>query len=127
MIRARLGIVFALLGTLMIWGCAQNSSDSPAAATACLQEEIKDLTTQRDKLRHELKAVRSERDSLQEDAARLRRDVKERDEIIVQRTHERDQLNGNLDTLKKGIKSLMEQATSMTTGETPSANATAAK
>ena len=115
--RTRLGIVFALLGTLMIWGCSENNSDAPLAGTARLQEEIKELTTQRDKLRLELKTVRTERDSLQEDVARLRREVKERDEVIAQRTRERDHLAGNLDTLRKGIKSLMEQATSMTTGE----------
>ena len=125
--RARLGIVFALLGPLMIWGCAENSSDAPAAGTARLQEEIKDLTAQRDKLRLDLKTVRTERDGLKEDVARLRQEVKERDELIAQRTHERDQLAGNLDTLKKGIKALMDQAMSMTTGETAPATTTAAK
>jgi predicted nuclease with TOPRIM domain len=123
--RTRLSIVFALLGTLMIWGCAENSSDVPAAVTARLQEEVKELTTQRDKLRTELKNVRSERDTLQETISRLRREVKERDELLTQRTRERDQLAGNLDTLKKGLRSLMDQATSMTTNDAPETTAAA--
>jgi chromosome segregation ATPase len=124
--RTRLGIVFALLGTLMIWGCAQSSSDAPGV-TARLQEELKDLTAQREKLRSELRTTRTERDLLQEQVVKLRQQLKERDELIAQRTQERDQLAGNLDTLKKGIKALMDQAASMTTNETATSASTAAR
>jgi outer membrane murein-binding lipoprotein Lpp len=110
--RARLSVVFALLGTLGLWGCAQNSTGA-SAKTSRLQEEVTGLCALRDQLRKELKAAQSERDTLQEETARLRLHVKERDEQLVARTTERDQNATNLDTLKKGIKSLMDQALSM--------------
>jgi len=110
--RARLSVVCALLGTLGLWGCAQNSTRASAKSSR-LQEEVAGLTALRDQLRQELKAVQSERDTLQQETAKLGLLVQERDEQLVARTSERDQNATNLDTLKKGLKSLMDQALSM--------------
>jgi outer membrane murein-binding lipoprotein Lpp len=109
--RARFGLVFAILGTLTLWGCAQNPAESNAKVR--LQEEVTALTAARDQLRNELKATQATRDGLQEEVAKLRRLAKERDELLATRTTERDQNAANLETLKKGLKALMDQATSM--------------
>ena len=113
MIRARFTVVFAILGTLGLWGCTQQSGDGPANRATRLQDEIKGLTTIRDQLRQELRAAQKERDALGEEVAKLKRHIKDRDEQLAARTTERDNTQANLDSLRKGIKSLMEQATGM--------------
>jgi septal ring factor EnvC (AmiA/AmiB activator) len=119
--RARFGVVFAILGTLTLWGCATQPSGEAANKTTRLQEELSAITTVRDKLRQDLKTAQKERDGLGEELAKLKNLMKERDEQLATRTTERDQTQANLEQLRKGIKALMEQATGM--GPTPTESA----
>ncbi len=106
MTRARVGLVLAVLSTVAIWGCAQNPSESKAQ----LQEEIGNLTGARDRLQSELKTAKGEVARLQTEVQALRR---ERDDVQTQlaaRTAERDAQSSALDQLRKGLRSLMDQA-----------------
>jgi len=114
--RSRVGLVFALLATLGIWGCAQNpgAESERSARTTRLQEEIRGLSAQRDQLKKELKSAGEEVQRLKEELDQV---VKSRDELrdqLAARTSERDAGYAQLDQLRRGIRALMEQAETAT-------------
>jgi hypothetical protein len=119
MTSTRVGCVIVLLATLSIWGCAQNSAKEQSAAAdraaklTRLQEDVRNLSGQVEKLRVDLAAATRDKEALQQEVAQLRLVVKERDELRDQlqvRTGERDAGVAQLETLRNGLRALMEQA-----------------
>lgn len=112
MSRMRIGFVCALLGTLAIWGCAQKPS-SDSGKSGKLQDELRAMTAQRDQFSREVRSLKEEQDRLKEELAKIRLVVKERDELrreLAARTAERDAGVAQVEQIRKGLRSLMEQA-----------------
>ncbi len=119
MTSTRVGCVLALLATLTIWGCAENSAKEASASAersaklTRLQDEVRNLTSQMTTLRQDLNVALRDKDNLETEVAQLRVVVKERDELreqLATRTGERDAGVAQLEQLRQGLRSLMEQA-----------------
>src|SRR5262245_57138227 len=69
MSRSRFSLILAVLAALTVWGCSQSGSSTTSAAAKAtrLQEEVQNMTTQRDQLRQDLKSAQAERDRLQDE------------------------------------------------------------
>jgi uncharacterized coiled-coil DUF342 family protein len=113
MSRSRFSIVLGSLALLTLWGCSQNGQFSTVAAKAArLQEEVNNLTKQRDQLRQDLRLVQAAKDRLAEEVQQLRPVVSERDRLrqeLETLIAERDATVAQLEAIRKGIKTLMEQ------------------
>jgi uncharacterized coiled-coil DUF342 family protein len=110
-------VVVAALG---IWGCAQGTNGENAERIRQLENECKVLKDDyravagaRDRLRQQVGELEGEKSQLQKVAEEKVALAKERDELVHQvsaRTTERDAVQGQLDQVRKGLRSLLGQA-----------------
>jgi chromosome segregation ATPase len=119
--RNRFLIVLAV-SALGLWGCAQGPASGTANAErlralenklAKLEGDFHTVTTTRDQLRKKLTALEDEKVQLAQQVEKLQEVLKERDSLKTQlatRTSERDHLQNQYDSFRKGIKSLLGQA-----------------
>jgi uncharacterized coiled-coil DUF342 family protein len=133
MIRSRAAWVMMTASLLALWGCSQNGAPANAAKTGRLQEEIQNLTAMRDHLRQDLRGAQDEKSRLQGQLDQMRQAnvdlVKERDDLhgaVAARTAERDHTQAQFETLRKGVRSLMDQIDTMATEERSTTAAPAA-
>ena len=109
-----------------LWGCSRAPSADSSAATA---EKLKAVETKLARLEDDFRAAASARDQLTKkllaaegQVENLHKDVKAKEELVTTRTTERDQANGQLKTLKDGLKDLL---TKMDDGPKPEGTPTA--
>ncbi len=126
MSRAAKTLTVVLVAALGLWGCAQGSNGDSAERIRQLENECKvakddyrAVAGARDRLRQQVADLEAERAQLQKDseahqalAKEHQAMTKERDELIQQvsaRTTERDAATGQLDQVRKGLRSLLGQ------------------
>jgi chromosome segregation ATPase len=111
-----------------IWGCSR----TPSAESAATAEKLKSVETKLARLEDDFRAVASARDQLSKkllaaEEARtallaqvetLHKDLKSKEDLVQNRTSERDQANVQLKSLKDGLKDLL---TKMDDGPKPDA------
>jgi septal ring factor EnvC (AmiA/AmiB activator) len=118
-------VVVAALG---LWGCAQGNNADSAERIRQLENECKVLkddyrsvASARDRLRQQVADLEGEKGRLQKVAEEKQALARERDELVQQvssRTSERDAVQGQLDQVRKGLRSLLGQAEA-SAGTTP--------
>jgi septal ring factor EnvC (AmiA/AmiB activator) len=113
-------LVFLVFG-LGIWGCAQGPAGGSstgerlkALETKCgkLEEDQRALASARDQLRKKLAESEEIRTRVQHDLEESQGAVKERDDLrqqVSSRTAERDNLQTQMEQLRKGIRVLLSQ------------------
>jgi DNA repair exonuclease SbcCD ATPase subunit len=126
MTRAEKGWIILVVATVGVWGCSQGQSTKTSSRH---EERIKALEAKCDHLESEYQSAVNERDLAQKKATDLakektrllkeledhRRVLTERDELkiqVVNRTSERDAYVGQLEELRKGIRSLLTRVES---------------
>jgi chromosome segregation ATPase len=101
-----------------LWGCSRAPSADSSAANAeklkavetklaRLEDDFRAAASARDQLSKKLLAAEEARTALQGQLETLNKDVKAKEELVTTRTTERDQANGQLKTLKDGLKDLL--------------------
>ncbi len=142
MSRAGKTLTVVLVAALGLWGCAQGTSGDSAERIRQLENECKvakddyrAVAGARDRLRQQVADLEAERAQLQKDveahqalAKEHQALTKERDELVQQigaRTTERDVAQGQLDQVRKGLRSLLGQ-TEAAIGTNPMPTASAA-
>lgn len=129
MTRATKALTIMLVAMVGIWGCAQGSNSGPAAAeriktleTKCgkLENDFKAVAQARDQLRKKLAEVEQERATLQQEAAKAQLLAEDHKDLVKNhadlrqqfntRTSERDALQGQMEALRKGMRTLLGQA-----------------
>jgi uncharacterized coiled-coil DUF342 family protein len=127
MSRTAKALTVVVVAALGLWGCAQGANSESAERIRQLENECKVLKEDyrsvagaRDRLRQQVADLEGERMQLQktvEEQQALAREkqalAKERDELAQQvstRTSERDAVQGQLDQVRKGLRSLLGQA-----------------
>ena len=126
MTRASKALTVVVVAALGLWGCAQGSNGDSAERIRQLEndctrlkEDYRSVAGARDRLRQQVADLEGERERLQKDfeaQQALAKDravlAKERDELVQQvgaRTTERDSIQGQLDQVRKGLRSLLGQ------------------
>ena len=114
-------VIVALFG---LWGCSRApSADNSVSAEkfkavesklARLEDDFRTAASARDQLSKKLLAAEEARTALLKQVDTLTRDGKAKDELVQNRTTERDQVAGQYKTLKDGLKELLAR----TEGET---------
>lgn len=124
MIRTRVGLVFAVLACMALWGCAQSPSPGAAAnaAKAALEQENRQLTALRDQLREDLQAAVDAQQLLQTEIRGLQKGHEELRQQLTLRTGERDAAISQIEQIRKGIRALMEQTEAAATSLSQPAN-----
>jgi len=108
-------LVVALFG---LWGCSRApSADSGSeklkaveAKLTRLEDDFRAASSARDQLGKKLLAAEEARTALLKQVEALTRDGRAKDELIQARTGERDQVTGQLKSLKDGLKELLARA-----------------
>jgi hypothetical protein len=138
MTRASKALTVVVVAALGLWGCAQGSDGNTAERVrqlendcARLKEDYRAVAGARDRLRQQVSELEGERAQLQKDVEAqqaLAKDrqalARERDELVQQvgaRTTERDAAQGQLDQVRKGLRSLLGQTEAALGGSTPPA------
>ena len=126
MTRASKALTVVVVAALGLWGCAQgNGGDSAERVRqlendcARLKEDYRSVAGARDRLRQQVAEMEGERARLNKELAAHQALAKEkeslaheRDELVQQvgaRTTERDAAQGQLDQVRKGLRSLLGQ------------------
>jgi uncharacterized coiled-coil DUF342 family protein len=126
MTRASKALTVAVVAALGLWGCAQGSNAENAAHVeqlekdcARLKDDYRAVANARDRLRQQVVDMEAERTQLQKDVEghqALTKEhqtlTKERDELVQQvsaRTTERDAVQGQLEQVRKGLRTLLGQ------------------
>jgi chromosome segregation ATPase len=121
MSRANKALVVLVVALLGLWGCAQRPGHAGAdrlkaaeAKLAQLDEDYRVVTAARDQVRKKLADVEAQRAKLQQDMEEQQQNLgKERDDLKQQlgaRTAERDAVQGQFETFRKAVRSLLNQA-----------------
>ena len=111
-------LIVTLLG---LWGCSKAPTDSTSAASA---DKIKAVETKLGRLEDDFRAAASARDQLQKKLAsaveaqqaqqtqldKLTRELKEKEELLVKRTAERDTIDTQYSSFRKDLKELIAKA-----------------
>ena len=142
MTRGSKALTVVVVAALGLWGCAQGSNGDSAERVRQLEndctrlkEDYRSVAGARDRLRQQVADLEGERERLQKDlevqqalAKEKAALAKERDELVQQvgaRTTERDAIQGQLDQVRKGLRSLLGQ-TEAAGGVTPAPAGSAA-
>lgn len=120
MSRGSKALTVVVVAALGLWGCAQGTNGESAERVRQLENECKVLKEDyrsvagaRDRLRQQVADLEAERAQLQKAAEEKQALSKERDDLAQQvsaRTTERDAVQGQLDQVRKGLRSLLGQA-----------------
>jgi uncharacterized coiled-coil DUF342 family protein len=140
MTRANKALVVMVVAAAGLWGCAQGPANSASASlerikaleSKCtkLEDDYRAVASARDQLRKKLTTTEEERKQLQQELNARLGVVKERDELqqqVATRTAERDALQAQFETFRKGIKNLLGQAEAVNTGATSQPSASTAQ
>jgi len=126
MTRANKALAILMVAAFGLWGCAQGPAHGPAAAEKIkalegkcskLEDDYKAVAAARDQLRKKLADAEEQRAKLKQEVEKLLLVAKEAEETKQQltlRTAERDNLQGQFEQLRKGIRSLLGQAEAAT-------------
>ncbi len=124
MSRGSKALTVVVVAALGLWGCAQGTNGESAERVRQLENECKVLKEDyrsvagaRDRLRQQVADLEAERAQLQKAAEEKQALSKERDDLAQQvsaRTTERDAVQGQLDQVRKGLRSLLGQAEAST-------------
>jgi uncharacterized coiled-coil DUF342 family protein len=126
MTRSGKMLTVIVVSALGLWGCAQGGNSENARQVqqlenecARLKEDYRAVAGARDRLRQQVTELEAERSRLQKELASQKalaqeREAltRERDELVQQvsaRTTERDAAQGQLDQVRKGLRSLLGQ------------------
>ncbi len=121
MTRAHKSLIVMLVALVGIWGCSQGDSKgvssrhldrikSLEAKCASLEQECQAALADRDQLKQRLGDVDKERAHLVTEVETGKAVVRERDDLkslVTTRTSERDTYQGQLEELRKGIRTLL--------------------
>lgn len=121
MSRTRRAAGVLIVTVLGLWGCSKAPTEPAAAASA---EKIKAVETKLGRLEDDFRAAASARDQLQKKLAaaveaqtaqqtqldRLTRELRDKEELLLKRTAERDTLDGQYTGFRKGLKELIAKA-----------------
>src|SRR5579885_2588531 len=117
MSRGSKALTVVVVAALGLWGCAQGTNGESAERVRQLENECKVLKEDyrsvagaRDRLRQQVADLEAERAQLQKAAEEKQALSKERDDLAQQvsaRTTERDAVQGQLDQVRKGLRSLL--------------------
>jgi septal ring factor EnvC (AmiA/AmiB activator) len=126
MARANKALVVLVVAVLGLWGCAQRPAPvglerlkSLEAKIAKLEDDYKAAAAARDQARKKLADTEEQRTKLQQD---IDQQAKERDDLkqqVTARTTERDTLQGQFESFRKGVRSLLNQADTAATTPVP--------
>ncbi len=131
MTRSHKALTVVLVAALGLWGCAQGSNGDSAERVRQLEndctrlkDDYRSVAGARDRLRQQVADLESERDKLQKEVETKLALAKERDDLLQQvstRTTERDAVQGQLDQVRKGLRSLLGQTEAALGGANPPA------
>jgi septal ring factor EnvC (AmiA/AmiB activator) len=119
MSRSRLAAGVAVLALIGLWGCSQSPTDTGSSADklkavesklARLEDDFRSAASARDQMAKRLSAVEEARGALQIRVDLLTRQLKEKDDLIQQRTTERDQVTGQYKAFRDGLRELLAKA-----------------
>jgi chromosome segregation ATPase len=126
MARANKALVVLVVAVLGLWGCAQRPAPvglerlkSLEAKISKLEDDYKAAASARDQARKKLADAEEQRTKLQQD---LEQQAKEREDLkgqVTARTAERDSLQGQFESFRKGVRSLLNQADTAASAPVP--------
>jgi septal ring factor EnvC (AmiA/AmiB activator) len=127
MTRANRALVVLIVAVLGLWGCAQRSGQAGGdrlkaveSKLAQLEEDYRVVMSARDQVRKKLADVEAERTKLQQELEEQQQNLaKEREELkqqLTARTAERDAAQGQFESFRKGVRSLLNQADTAVSG-----------
>jgi septal ring factor EnvC (AmiA/AmiB activator) len=129
MTRANKALVLLVVAVLGLWGCAQRPGASAERLRSLesklgkLEDDYRVVTATRDQVRKKLADLEEERTKLQQDLEQAQQTLgKERDDFKLQltsRTSERDALQTQFETFRKGVRTLLNQADTASGSATP--------
>jgi hypothetical protein len=130
MARANKALVVLVVAALGLWGCSQRPAPNGLERIKALEgklgkmeDDYKAVATARDQARKKLAEAEELRLKLQQEADQQQQTLtKERDDLkqqVTARTTERDTLQTQFETFRKGVRSLLHQADTAAAVATP--------
>jgi predicted nucleic acid-binding Zn-ribbon protein len=123
MARANKALVVLVVAVVGLWGCAQRPAPgglerikSLEAKIAKLEDDYKAAASARDQARKKLADAEEQRGKLQQDLEQQQQEFKQQ---VATRTAERDALQSQFESFRKGVRSLLNQADTAASALTP--------